>query len=189
MAIVHRYSAAPAPSHIKDSDLRGIVLQKFYDRRREDREISLHANDFKHIQADFEWPDIFRACDQLAEHGLIHWEGLRGRRGQSVHGVGRITAFGADVIEGTATSTIAVNVDNRSYAFDRSSHNVIGDKNVQIGDVTIGQIAHTIATSAVAEDQKEKAKNLLAETFENPILRSVLGTLAESAIRTLDSPT
>ena len=168
---------------MKDSELRGIVLRKFYERRRENREISLQAEDFKDVKQDLDWPDIFRACDQLAEHGLIHWEPLRGNRGQTRTGVGRITAFGADVIEGNATSTIAVHVDNRTYAFHESHHNIIGDKNVQIGDVTVGDIVNKIDSAPVSAKDKKEARGIIARAFEQPAVANILAGIAEGVTR------
>jgi hypothetical protein len=64
------------------------------------------AEDFKNLPetGDFDAVDLFRACDQLAEHGLIKWEGLQDGQGQTIGGDGNISAFGVDVIEGDAKS-------------------------------------------------------------------------------------
>lgn len=170
-------------AEMQDSELRGIVLRKFYDRRREGTFVQLRPNDFDDVPERLEWPDVYRACDQLREHGLIEWEPIHGPRHQVLTGAGKITAHGADVIEGKATSSIAITVDSRSYTFNQSHHNIIGDKNVQIGDVTISDIAKKIDDAAVSPEQKKEARGIIARAFEQPAVANVLAAIAKGVTR------
>ncbi len=107
-------TAPRTSAEMQDGELRGIVLGKFYARRREGTRVHLHSRDFDDVPEQLEWPDIFRACDQLYEHGLIEWHPIHGAGDRVLTGSGKISAHGADVIEGKATSSIAITIDSRS---------------------------------------------------------------------------
>src|SRR5438874_1226739 len=101
---------------MKDNELRGVILRKYYDKRREGL-FQWKADDFKDLPdtIEFDAVDLFRACDQLAEHGLIEWKGLQDHQGQTIGGVGKISAFGVDVIEGHAKSPISITLDQSHH--------------------------------------------------------------------------
>ena len=88
---------------MKDTQLRGIVLAKYYESRR--------SHPFTPKPNDFDPPiqieEILSISDQLGDHGLIKWEGIRFLDGTGT-GFGKITAFGIDVVEGEATSEIKI---------------------------------------------------------------------------------
>ncbi|MFL6519186.1 MAG: hypothetical protein ACJ8NS_03120 [Chthoniobacterales bacterium] len=88
---------------MKDSDLRNIVLQKFYDKRRDvPQRWCPYPDDFKDLppgSPDFTMADVYRVCEQLAEQGLVDWKPT-GLHGHVVRGDGKITAAGVDHIEG-----------------------------------------------------------------------------------------
>src|SRR5947209_436655 len=108
-----------------DSELRGVILRRFYDRRRESY-IFLKPEEFGLREDQAEWEDILRICEQLGEQGLIDWksQGLIGKNFSP--GAGKITAYGVDVIEGKARASSAITIDNRQYVFNQSSNNVVG---------------------------------------------------------------
>jgi hypothetical protein len=58
-----------------DNELRGLILKKYYGKRREGY-FQWSDDDFKDLpdSVDFDAVDLFRICDQLAEHGLIEWK-------------------------------------------------------------------------------------------------------------------
>src|SRR3954452_19021672 len=80
-------------SKMNDNDLRGVVLQKYYEKRREGW-IQWKAEDFQNVETDFTPTDLFSVCDQLGEHGLIDWKGLEDNGGVTIDGRGKITAYG-----------------------------------------------------------------------------------------------
>ncbi len=55
---------------MKDNELRGVILEKFYQKRRE--------RHFGPTPSDFNPPippeDLYRICEQLSEHGLINFK-------------------------------------------------------------------------------------------------------------------
>ena len=99
---------------MKDVDLRGVVLQKFYEVRN--REPSM-VDPLRLPGLDAIEPDHIRLlniCEQLAEHGLLHWRSLRGLTIDG--GMGNISASGIDVVEGTARAPIAITLHTISVS-------------------------------------------------------------------------
>lgn len=164
---------------MKDNEIRGLVLQKYYDKRRQGF-FQWSKEDFADLPptVDIDSADLFRACDQLAEHGLIEWKPLRGR-GQTVGGVGKITAFGVDVIEGESKPPISITLDH-SISVHGSSNVQIGSHNVQDVSVEIGKLIAAINDSTATEAEKAEAKSLLRKFLEHPLVASVVGGLAST---------
>jgi hypothetical protein len=153
---------------MKDSDLRAMVLQAFYDKR--------HTDHWTHPPWSSSTPGaerqvIANICGQLAEHGLILWKEVVS---DSRDGHGRITARGVDVIEGNLTPPIAIHVD-RSITVEGSSGVQIGDGNVQ--GITIGELAAAIGNSKATANEKAVAKGLLDTLMENPLVKIILGKI------------
>jgi len=124
-----------------DGELRGIVLESFYEfRNRQPSLLNVLAlPEFTSLE-----PDIHRLlniCEQLGQHGLIQWKSLNSFT--SVGGMGKITARGVDVIEGTAHAPITVTLHDHSVSVNQSSNVQIGDSNTQ--DVNVRINAHDLA--------------------------------------------
>lgn len=135
---------------MKDNEMRGVILQKYYDRRR-DGFIKLNESDFDNKLTK---EDICHISKQLDEHGLIEWKSIGEIGRGNFSGRGRITASGINVIEkGPETSPIEIKIDNSQYNITESSNVQIGNKNVQ--DVTI----------------PEEEKSLLQKLLENPLIK------------------
>lgn len=80
---------------MRDSELRNVVLKKFYDLRKENRPYSLRQNDFDDLEncEIFTEEKIDDLCSQLSDKGLIEYnKTLKG-------GFGRITTSGIDYVE------------------------------------------------------------------------------------------
>jgi hypothetical protein len=163
-----------------DSELRGIVLKRFYDRRIENSDslIVLTEADF---QGRFSFQELQRTCQQLDEKQLIDkWRPNMRGVGPQV-GVGRITAYGIDVVEGTAKPPLSVTLDQSSHISVTSSQNVqIGNHNVQQFKGYIEQIIHAIDNYPSDEKQKAEAKSLLKKFLEHPLVTAIAGSLAST---------
>ena len=164
---------------MKDNEVRGIVLQEYYDRRREGT-LLWSNNAVQKITSKFgiDHIDLFRACDQLAEHGLISWEPVR-MRGYTAGGAGEISAFGVDVIEGEKKAPIAINLGHNISI--HSSPNVqIGNNNVQDVKIEFEKIIGAINKSDATNEEKAEAKSLLKQYLEHPVVAAVIGGLAST---------
>jgi hypothetical protein len=124
---------------LKDGELRGVILEKFYEVRNQEPRM---VDPLRLPGLDLIEPDQIRGlniCEQLEEHGLLHWKSFRGL--QSIGGIGHISATGVDVIEGTTPAPIAINL--HSISVNQSSNVQIGDSNVQ--DVSVRIETHDLA--------------------------------------------
>jgi hypothetical protein len=167
---------------MKDNELRGLILRKYYEKRREGW-FQWKDEDFKDVPEtiEFDAVDLFRVCDQLAEHGLIEWDGVQDHAGQTIGGAGKISAFGVDVIEGHSKSPISVVLDqSRRISVRESSHVQIGDSNVQDAAVHFEKLVAAIDNSSASATQKEEAKSLLKKFLEHPLVTSIAGGIASN---------
>lgn len=158
---------------MKDNELRGKVLQTYYDLR--------HLGYFQWINEDVpqdKWPvqsidELTRICGQLAEKNLIEWK-ARTRGGQ-----GKITALGVDVIEGVANPPISITLDRSHTVSIHNSQNVqVGDHNNIEALVQVGKINKAIDISSFSPQQKAEAKSLLGRFLEHPVIAAIIGGLA-----------
>ncbi len=156
---------------MKDTELRGIVLQKYYEKRRGPM-FTPKPEDFDE-QISFE--DILAISGQLGEHGLITWNPIRAVEGVQF-GLGKISALGIDVVEGAATPAIKVEfVQNKSVTISGSSNVIVGDHNKQSVSHHINEIIRAIDTSQETPEQKAEAKGLLRKFIEHPLVTAVAG--------------
>lgn len=156
---------------MKDTQLRGIILAKYYERRR--------GQLFTPKPEDFDPPiaieDILAISDQLGQHGLIEWTVLKNFGGISA-GLGKISAFGIDVVEGEATPDIKVEfVQNKTINVTGSSNVVVGDHNQMSVTQHIAELARVIDNSNGTPEQKAEAKGILRRLVEHPLVASVVG--------------
>lgn len=130
-----------APMQMKDGDLRGIILEKFYEVRNLQPS---WVNPLGLPGLGLMEPDrnrLLNICEQLGEHGLIHWKSLNTMN--TVGGMGKISASGVDVVEGTARAPITVFLHDHSISVTGSSNVQIGDSNIQ--DVRVQTDSHDLA--------------------------------------------
>ena len=160
---------------MKDNEIRGLLLQRYYDRRR-DGMVQLEDADFGGRLSD---EDIAHVSVQLLEHGLVNGQKLEGMSEGLIAVMARITAHGVDVVEGTAKSPIAIHlIQDRSIKISDSHGVVIGDSNTQTVNLQIGKIFEAIDRSSVSESEKIQAKSKFVELLKLP----VFSTLAASAL-------
>ena len=156
---------------MKDHELRGKILQKFYEVRHSQNDVNL-------VDLAGWFPEIGllvidNICNQLNESGLIKWQSLRGN--QDIFGRGKITSVGVDVIEGKKTLPVGITFHN--YHIESSSNVQIGAGNIQHADVDIGKLIAAVDHSNVSESEKQKAKSILQSLLENPIIQAVWSTV------------
>jgi hypothetical protein len=142
---------------MKDNELRGVILEKFYEMRRKE--------DFEPKPNDFNPPmppeDLYRICDQLYEHGLIHWHVIKSKDG--CHGCsGKITAHGVDIVEKEGKNSpinivITSNIYNQSFIFD------------------IEQLIIKLNNIDASDEEKHEAKSRLRSFIEHPLVTSIVG--------------
>jgi hypothetical protein len=162
---------------MKDSEARGIVLERFYDARHK---IGLLGLDALSTHVTIPPQVLANICAQLGEYGLIDWRPLKAIG--HVGGMGRITARGVDVIEGNTTSPITVTLHDHSISVV-GSHNVqIGNANQQTIALEIAKLADVVEGMNVSDADKKEAKGLIEKITNNPLIVAAFGSLFGKAI-------
>ena len=157
---------------MKDNKLRAIVIQKFYDLRRQGY-IEIHKEQFNE---SIEGEDLMHICDQLGEKGLITWKPVN-MHGVTIQGAGKITAPGIDVVESEgegAPLDIAFPI-RQNITFNSPSNVQIGNNNTQQIQQVISDIISSIESSDSSTEDRESAKSLLRGFVEHPLVTSLLG--------------
>jgi hypothetical protein len=168
-------------SIMKDNDLRGVVLKTFYEYRREGHR-NWQVSDFL-LNIDFS--ELDRICKQLKEHNYITWQREAERdlneKGRliaiGIRGIGRITASGIDVIEGTVQPPISINFDHSQMVTIHGSNNIVGDNNY----LSLENVNSEINQSHFSEPEKAEAKSIWRKVCENKLLNTVLGSVVGAA--------
>jgi len=163
---------------MKDTILRGIVLEQYYLRRREEHFLPEPEDFSPHIPLE----DILSISDQLGQHGLIDWRGLSGIGGFET-GVGKITAFGIDVMENGVDPGLNIEfVQNKTIHINESSNVVVGDHNDVSFIQHIQEVTNSIDRSNGTPEQKAEARTLLARFLEHPLVTAIAGGAASGAV-------
>jgi hypothetical protein len=142
-------------------ELRGLMLEKYYQRRKE-RLIGLLPSDFDGKLSEHEIQSI---AGQLADHGLIHWRPNPGLGGAG-SGMGTITAAGIEAVEGRVPAPMDIRLSqdrNRAPA---------AHARLSVG-AAMDQLARAIDTSGAAAADKQTAAALLHAFREHPLLRII----------------
>jgi hypothetical protein len=145
-----------------DSQLRGLLLEKYYQRRKE-RLIGLVPSDF---DGKLNERQIQNIAGQLADHGLIHWRPNRGHDGIG-GGMGAITPAGVDVVE----SKVAAPVDIH-WSQDRGPQLPAAAKAGVAS--AIAQLLQAIEHSGASLADRQAAIALLQAFQQHPLLCSLL---------------
>lgn len=158
---------------MKDTEIRGLLLEKYYEKRRLPDEVQLTPLDFA---VELTEEEIGSVSAQLGEHGLIEWLDATPLDGPPC-GFGRITAKGIDVVEGSTTPPIAVHIHDHTRAINvhGSTNVVVGDGNIQNVSSSVQALLNAIDESAGTADQKAEAKSQLKKFLEHPLVAALAG--------------
>jgi hypothetical protein len=154
---------------MKDSEIRGLILSYYYARRRESWSLPKPED----LSGDLTEQDILHVANQLAEHHLLEWR-KQGSHGNINAGIGKINAFGIDVVEGGAKTELKVEfVHNKTINISGSTNVVVGDNNTVTQSVR--DLLTAIESSSGTQEQKVEAKGLLRQLLEHPLVAAVAG--------------
>jgi hypothetical protein len=180
---------------VKDGELRGIVLEKFYEARNQPTNLvnPMTLPGLSSIEPDYN--RLFNICEQLSEHGLLNWTSARGLT--TVGGMGHISAKGVDVIEGTARSPVTVILSDHRISISHSSNVQIGHSNtitnetgIQLSDLTrlVEEITNHLDELKLDDRQKQRAEAQIA-TLRTEIAGEPDSAIVVQTLRTLRSIT
>jgi hypothetical protein len=166
------------------AQLRGAVLKLLYEHRNTELMFAVGEGGFP-IPSDIDTHDWLRACEQLAEKGLIQWEPMYQNNGGRRHlwfaDQVRINAAGVDVFEGTSTPPIAVHIDQSQRIEVRDSQGVqiagANSSQQQTISDSFEHIFQAIESTNVSQAEKEEAKSALRKLLESKALTAAFGPI------------
>lgn len=158
---------------MKDNEIRGLLLQRYYERRREGGIRALEPAEFGGALTK---SDINHVSVQLMEHGLIDGEKNESADLGLQEVYGHITARGVDVVEGSAQAPISIHLtQDKSITVTGSNGVVIGDSNTQMLHLQMDKLVQAINDASVPEAEKAEAKSRLRAFLELPLVSTLVG--------------
>ena len=171
---------------MKDTVVRGCLLQLLYERRSEDSIPFGQGEQAVSPPGGINRRDWLRAVAQLSEYHLIDWTPLEDQSGMGLlSGFAKINDFGVKVLEGGVASPIRI-------SFDESRRTTVRhDEQVPTAPATPQQQAITEALEKVivaineaeaSDRDKNEVKSLLRKLLRSKATNSVLGPGAQSIV-------
>jgi hypothetical protein len=168
---------------MKDSVVRGCLLQLLYERRSEGSIPFGQAEQAVPPPAGINRRDWLRAVAQLSEHGLIDWTPLEDKSGMGLlSGFAKINDFGVRVLEAGVEPPIRISIDvSRRTNVLREQQAPIAASTAQQQMITdaLEKVIAAINQADVSEQQKNEAKSLLRKLLGSKAVASVLGPGAQ----------
>jgi hypothetical protein len=173
------------PKFMKDSVVRGCLLQLLYERRSEGSIPFGHAEQAVPPPGGINRRDWLRAVAQLSEYRLIDWTPLEDKSGMGLlSGFAKINDFGVKVFEGGVASPIRISIDEgRRTTVPRQEQAPIGPSTPQQQQVIVEALEKVITAinqADVSEREKNEVKSLLRKLLGSKAAASVLGPGAQS---------
>jgi hypothetical protein len=170
---------------MKDSVVRGCLLQLLYERRSESSIPFGHAEQAVRPPAGISRRDWLRAVAQLSEYRLIDWTPLKDQSGMGLlSGSAKINDFGVKVLEGGVASPIRISIDeSRRTTVPQQKQAPIAPSTPQQQQVIVEALEKVITAinqADVSEREKNEVKSLLRRLLGSKAATSVLGPGAQS---------
>jgi len=150
---------------MKDSVVRGYLLQLLYERRSDESTRFGHSEQAVQPPGGISRRDWLRAVAQLSEYGLIDWTPLEDKTGMGLlSGFAKINDFGIQVIEAGVASPIQISFDqSRPTAFRRreKASLAVSTPQQQIINDALEKVIAAIDQADASEQEKNEAKSLL----------------------------
>jgi hypothetical protein len=159
---------------MKDSVVRGSVLQFLYARRLESSVPFGGAEEAIPPPEGINRRDWLRALAQLSEYGLIDWTPLKDQSGMGrLAGFAKINDFGVRVLEGAVESPISVSIDKSR----RTSEPPPQDTPISALTTQQQAIAAALEKLIVEINQSDASENVKneAKAFLEALLKSEAG--------------
>jgi hypothetical protein len=169
---------------MKDSFVRGCLLQLLYERRSEGSIPFGHAEQAVPPPAGISRRDWLRAVAQLSEYRLIDWAPLEDETGMGLlSGFAKINDFGVKVLEGGVASPIRISIDESrrtTVRQDQQAPIALSTPQQQVILEALEKVIIAINQANVSEQEKSEAKSLLRKLLGSKAAASVLGDGAQS---------
>jgi hypothetical protein len=172
------------PKFMKDSVVRGCLLQLLYERRSEGSIPFGHAEQAVPPPGGISRRDWLQAVAQLSEYRLIDWTPLEDKSGMGLlSGFAKINDFGVKVLEGGVAPPIQISIDEgRRTTVPQQEQAPIAPTTPQQQKITdaLENLITAIDQADLSEQEKNEAKSLLGKLLSSKAAASVLGPGAQS---------
>jgi hypothetical protein len=174
------------PKFMKDSVVRGCLLQVLYERRSEGSIPFGHADQAVPPPGGISRRDWLRAVAQLSEYRLIDWTPLEDQSGMGLlSGFAKINDFGVKVLEAGVAPPIRISIDeSRRTTVRREQQAPIAAITPQQQAITeaLEKVITAINQADLSEKEKNKAKSLLRKLLGSKAAAKALGAGAQSLL-------
>ena len=171
---------------MKDSVVRGCLLQLLYERRSEGSIPFGRLEQAVPPPGGISHGDWLHAVAQLSEYGLIDWTPLEDKSGMGLlSGFAKIDDFGVKVLETGVASPIRISIDeSRRTAVAQTGQAPIAVSTPQQQKITdaLEKVITAINQADVSEHEKNEAKSLLRKLLGSKAAAKVLGAGAQSLV-------
>jgi len=156
---------------MKDSVVRGCLLQLLYERRSEGSIPFGHGEQAIPPPEGISGRDWLRAVAQLSEYRLIDWTPLEDQSGMGLlSGFAKINDFGIKVLESGVASPISISIDeSRRTTVPQQQQAPIAASIPQQQAITkaLEKVITAINQADVSEQEKNEAKSLLRRLLDS----------------------
>ena len=169
---------------MKDSVVRGCLLQLLYERRSEGSIPFGHAEQAVPSPQGINRRDWLRAVAQLSEYRLIDWTPLEDQSGMGLlSGFAKINDFGVKVLEAGVEPPIRIAIDEvQRTAVRKQKQATTATSTPQQERITdaLEKVITAINQADLSEQEKNEAKSLLRKLLGSKAAGNVLGAGARS---------
>jgi hypothetical protein len=169
---------------MKDSVVRGCLLQLLYERRSEGSIPFGRIEQAVPPPAGISRRDWLRAVAQLSEYHLIDWTPLEDKSGMGqLSGFAKINDFGVKVLEAGVEPPIRISFDeSQRTTVPQQQQAPIAPSTPQQQMITeaLEKVIAAIDQADVSEEEKNKTKSLLRKLLSSKAAAKVLGAGAQS---------
>src|SRR6266550_3590143 len=182
--LVVQFRAANHIHPMKDSVVRGRVLQLLHERRGEGFLPFGAAERAVPAPEGINNRDWLRALAQLAEYGLIDWKPIEDKSGMGLlGGFARMNEFGMHVLKGGTGSPIRITFDESRRAGVGGPREIkMPGAEMQALKDAFEQIILAIGQTSISEGEKKEARSLLLKLLQSKAGVRALGENAQSLI-------
>src|SRR3954451_23207690 len=149
---------------MKDSVVRGCLLQLLYERRSEGSILFGHAEQAALPPGGISRRDWLRAVAQLSEYRLIDWTPLEDKSGMGLlSGFAKINDFGVKVLEAGVASPIRISFDESrrtTVRQDKQAPTLPGTPQQQAITEALEKVIIAINQADASDREKNEVKSL-----------------------------
>ena len=169
---------------MKDSVVRGRLLQLLYERRSEGSIPFGRLEQAVPPPGGISHRDWLRAVAQLSEYGLIDWSPLEDKSGMGLlSGFAKINHFGVKVLETGVAPPIQISIDERrrtTVPKREQAPSTTSASQQQMITEALEKVITAINKADASEQEKNESKSLLRKLLSSKAAAKVLGAGAQS---------